>query len=119
MHRINSLRSFLAILLLTCAAPLFAEVTRIEVNERSTLSDGSTDLTYESITGVIYFTLDPTDPANATITDIGYAPVNSAGLVEFSADFKMLVPPASIANGGLLYNVNNRGGKVSEAPPGI
>lgn len=109
MHRITSLKAFLAILLLICAGQLLAEVTRIDVIGRKTLSDPSTEFTYESIEGVLYFTLDPADPANATITDIAYAPVNSAGLVEFSADFKLLVPPASIANGGLLYNVNNRG----------
>ncbi|MEQ8954617.1 MAG: hypothetical protein RL120_10830 [Gammaproteobacteria bacterium] len=43
------------------------------------------------------------------MVDLQYAPVNSAGLVEYSADFKLLVPSANIANGGLMYMVNNRG----------
>lgn len=115
--RLKPLRFLLAALLLSLTAPLFADVTRVEVTERETLSDSATDLSYESISGVLHFALDPADPANAAITDIAYAPVNGDGMVEFSADFRMLVPPASVANGGLLYNVNNRGG--SRFPPEI
>lgn len=96
--------------LLLCSAPLFAEVTKIEINSRDTLTDSAVDFSYELINGVLHFAVDPQDPANQAIVDIAYAPLNRQGLVEFSADFKMLVPSASIANGGLLYNVNNRGG---------
>jgi|FLOH01.1.fsa_nt_gi hypothetical protein len=117
MNLAKSLKSALAILLLVSTGPLFAEVTSVEITHRETLSDEASDFTYEAVYGVLHFSLDPADPANAAITDIRYAPVNSQGLVEFSADFKMLVPPASIANGGLLYNVNNRG--RSTVPPEI
>ncbi|MEX0965124.1 MAG: alpha/beta hydrolase domain-containing protein [Pseudohongiellaceae bacterium] len=92
--------------------PALAEINRIEITERETLSDARVDFDYQSITGVIYFTLDPAVAGNAAITDIAYAPVNSDGLVEYAADFRVLVPSESIANGGLLYNVNNRGGTV-------
>ena len=94
-----------------------AEVTRIEVSSRETLRDAAVNFTYDLVQGELFFMLDPSDPANSAITDIEFAPRNAAGLVEFSADFKMLVPDASIANGGLLYSVNNRG--RSEVPPEI
>lgn len=91
------------------------EVTRIEVTEHHTIADQQVNFSYESITGVAYFAIDPTLLSNAAINDIQFAPRNSAGLVEFSTDFRLLVPSADIANDGLLYNVNNRGG--SQFPP--
>ncbi len=92
-----------------------AQVSAIEVQGRETLSSPEVDFSYEAIYGLIHFVLDPDDPANASVTDLQYAPVNAEGLVEYSADFKMLVPDASIASDVLLYNVNNRGG--SRLPP--
>ena len=99
-------------MLLLFSVPIIAEVSRIQIDSRETLSDSSVDFSYQSLRGVVYFTLDASDPANASITDIEYAPVNAQGLVEYSADFRVLVPSDSIANGGLLYNVNNRGASV-------
>ncbi|PCI75806.1 MAG: hypothetical protein COB20_12110 [SAR86 cluster bacterium] len=90
----------------------FAEIERIEITNRETLSDSDVDFSYQSISGVVYFTLDPSDESNESITDIEYAPLNGDGLIEYAADFRVLVPADSIANGGLLYNVNNRGGSV-------
>ncbi len=85
------------------------EVTRIEITERETLSSNAVDYQYEVITGIMHFTLDPDAVGNASITDIEYAPVNRQGLVEFSADFQIMVPSDNIANGSLMYIVNNRG----------
>ncbi|PCJ23008.1 MAG: hypothetical protein COA96_12905 [SAR86 cluster bacterium] len=115
MNLARSFKAALIVTLLVCTGSVFAELIRVEVTSRETLSEQGSDFTYEAVYGVLHFSLDPTDLGNAAITDIAYAPVNSAGLVEFSADFKLLVPQASIANGGLLYNVNNRGG--SRLPP--
>ncbi len=109
MSPLNRLRLIALTCLLLPAGSLFGDVTRIEISERETLSDSAVDYSYESIRGVVHFTLDPADPANATVTDLAYAPRNGAGLVEYAADFKLLVPSADIANGGLLYMVNNRG----------
>jgi len=92
-----------------------AQVQDIEVMSRETLSEPGADFSYQSITGLIHFALDPEDPANSAVIDLDSAPRNSQGLVEYSADFKLLVPSADIANGGLLYNVNNRGN--SSLPP--
>jgi len=110
MRKITSSKSLLVLVLLFFCSSLFADVSRIEVTSRETLSDPASNFSYEVINGVLYLTLDPSDSINGAIIDISHAPVNADGLVEYAADFKMLVPPASIANGGLLYNVNNRGG---------
>jgi hypothetical protein len=85
------------------------EVTRIEITERETLSSNAVDYQYEVVTGIMHFTLDPDAAGNEAIADIRFAPVNSAGLVEFSADFQVMVPSDNIANGSLMYIVNNRG----------
>jgi hypothetical protein len=111
----RSAKSTLIFLLVFLATPVFGQVTAVHIHERNTLSDPAVDFTYESISGGIHLTLDPNDPANAAITDIQYAPLNAEGLVEYVADFKMLIPSGEVANGGLLYNVNNRGG--SRVPP--
>ncbi|MDD9958807.1 MAG: alpha/beta hydrolase domain-containing protein [Gammaproteobacteria bacterium] len=104
------LQKFLFAAILALASSLsLAEVTRIEVTDEETLSDSAVDFSYTRISGVVYFTLDPNDPNNAAVTDIQYAPTNNDGLVEYSADFKLVVPDDSVANGGLLYMVNNRG----------
>jgi len=92
-----------------------AQLTRVEIQSSEVLSDAAVDFTYTAVTGVMHLTLDPQDSNNAAIVDIEYAPVNDAGLVEYAADFELLVPSVEIANGGLLYNVNNRGN--SRVPP--
>src|SRR5215468_8745263 len=69
---------------------------------------------YEQWTGTVHFALDPADKANEQIVDLKLAPRNAAGKVEFSADFRMLVPvDRSQANGALFYEVNNRGNPTS------
>ena len=89
-------------LLLFTSALLHGEVNRLEVTERETLLHPDVSFSYELIRGVVHFTLDPSDSVNEMITDLAYAPRNSAGLVEYSADFKLLIPSQDIANGGLL-----------------
>src|SRR4029079_3464255 len=69
---------------------------------------------YEQWTGTVHFVLDPTAKANEQIVDLALAPRNSAGKVEFSADFRMLVQvDRSKASGTLFYEVNNRGGATA------
>ncbi|MEX2129967.1 MAG: hypothetical protein WD772_00660, partial [Pseudohongiellaceae bacterium] len=99
-----------ALLLLLIALPTSAQVSRIEISSREQLAAEGVDYSYERILGVMHFTLDPKDPDNSKVVDIRHAPVNGEGLVEYSADFKLLVPTANIANGSLVYMVNNRGG---------
>ncbi|MCX6604737.1 MAG: alpha/beta hydrolase domain-containing protein [Acidobacteria bacterium] len=98
-------RAFLALLL--GAALLPAAVKKIYVVERT-----DAPRNYERITAKAHFAIDPRLPANQIIRDIGMAPRNAEGLVEFSADLEVLKPtdPAK-GNGTILYEVSNRGGK--------
>ena len=67
-----------------------AGVTKIEIISQESLSDAETDFSYENIQGIVYFSLDPLNPANSEVTDIEHAPRNAQGNVEYSADFKLL-----------------------------
>src|SRR5207249_3930397 len=66
---------------------------------------------YQQIDGKAYGEIDPADPLNAVITDIGLAPRNARGLVEYSMDFSILRPVGG-GNHTLLYDVVNRGNKL-------
>jgi len=108
---------FKRILILTCClvSILPAAVVRIDVTEKSDVLAGKsfgTSGPYERLIGKAYFAVDPKLPANKIIVDIDKAPVNAAGLVEFSADLYILKPrdPAQ-GNGAALYEVSNRGNK--------
>jgi hypothetical protein len=86
-----------------------AAVTRIDIADRGPVAAFPN---YERIVGKIHFAVDPKLPANSIITDIGLAPRNQQGLVEFTADLYMLKPadPAK-SNGTALLEISNRGGK--------
>src|SRR5215472_3218835 len=47
---------------------------------------------YEKIVGTAYGEIDPNDPKNSLITDVGLAPVNANGHVEYSFNFYILKP---------------------------
>jgi len=79
----------------------------LEIRERSSVESIAP---YERIAGTARFLLDPAHRLNGAIADIGYAARNSAGLVEYSADFYIL-RPKGVSNGTLLFEVSNRGGK--------
>jgi len=108
-------RAITLALALTCSGHLLAEVSRIEIAERRILGDPNSQSSYESIKGILYFTLDPFERGNQNIVDLQYAPRNAKGLVEFSSDFKLLVPRGTNASNTLVYHVNNRG--RSTLPP--
>src|SRR6478736_6328884 len=90
-----------------------AELTRWQIDRREPYANGKSHGSagaYESWTGTVHFALDPAQAANQAIVDLKLAPKNNAGKVEFSADFRMLVPvDREKANRGLFYEVNNRG----------
>src|SRR2546426_4412495 len=115
MRRMLSTLSSVIGLVALASAPVYAEVVRIEVQSRSDLVGGQpfgAAGPYEKIAGKIFFAVDPAVPANRIVADIDKAPRNSAGKVEFSADF-FVMKPKNIArgNGAVLYEVSNRGGK--------
>ena len=79
------------------AALAMGAVTKVDVASRVDLPVAN----YERITGKVYFAVDPKLAANKIITDIGLAPRNDKGLVEFSADLEILrssFPPMPCAS---------------------
>lgn len=105
----------MAVAALCLAAVCEARVTGIEILTRTEVAGGRSFGTagpYEYIVARARFAVDPDKPANGIITDIGLAPRNNAGLVEFSADLFLLEPRESArGNGTVLLEVSNRGGK--------
>ena len=90
-------------------------VVRLEVQRREPVLNGTAfgDAgPYEKIAGVLHFAVDSALPVHEPIADIGLAPRNAEGRVEFSADFYLLRP----IGGGhrrLLLDVPNRGRKIA------
>ena len=69
---------------------------------------------YELLEGTAHYAVDPLQARNQGITDLDLAPRNSAGQVEFSADFAMLQPVNSDrGNRRILFDVVNRGRKTA------
>ncbi len=111
---------------LILASAADAAVTRVEIQRRETFAGpgfGNSG-SYERIVGRFHGELDPEHPLNKDIVDIGLAPRNARGRVEYSSDLD-IIKPVDIAkgNGALLYDVNNRGNKVAlstlnDAPAG-
>ena len=88
-----------------------AEIRRVSIESRVVLpgSFGAAG-SYELIRGRVFGELDPADPRNAVITDIGLAPRNVSGLLDYSATFAMTKPvDMTKASGFLIYDVPNRG----------
>ena len=102
-------------------------LTKLEIRTRKPFAGGESfgDVgRYERIDGVAHFAVDPAHPDNAVIADIGLAPRNGDGLVEFSADFRVVKPVDNDhGNGRLLLDVVNRGKElalknINSAPDG-
>src|SRR5262249_21373416 len=69
---------------------------------------------YEKVVGILRFAVDPERPVHRTITDLGVAPRNAAGRIEFWADAYVLKPiEGARGNRRLLLDVPNRGRKIS------
>ena len=105
----------IALVMAGLSAPAFADVTRLEIARREVVLQGrafGAAGPYEKLVGTVHFALDPSAPRNQRIVDLGLAPRNARGLVEFSADVYVLKPvdPAK-GNGRLLYEAGNRGTK--------
>ncbi|MBM4186615.1 MAG: hypothetical protein FJ206_04810 [Gemmatimonadetes bacterium] len=103
---------FLVAVLALHASAGRAEILTIEIAKRSDLLGGRSFGRvggYEVLEGRILFGLDPANPANRRIVDLGLAPRNAAGLVEFWANFAALVPKRPRPAGVALFEVSNRG----------
>jgi len=67
---------------------------------------------YERIVGKAFGEVSPTDSHNSIIVDVGNAPKNARGNVEYSFDFYILKPvDMTKANRRMMYEPPNRGGK--------
>ena len=88
-------------------------VTKMEIKSRIPFADGRVFKgagAYEQLDGVAHFAVDPNHSANETIADLGLAPRNVDGLVEFSSDFRILRPAdPQLGNRRILLDVPNRG----------
>jgi hypothetical protein len=124
LHRTGHARPFrparggivLLALLVVLAVPSLAEarITRIEITGVESPTFGATSFgtvgQYEKLVGRAYGEVDPSDPRNAVIVDLGLAPKNAAGKVEYSTGIFILRPvDRSLGSHRLLYDVNNRG----------
>jgi Alpha/beta hydrolase domain len=103
--------SFLVPLICTARVTQFVVTqTRIFAGGMSFGNVGS----YERLDGTAYFEVDPTDPLNAVIVNLGKAPKNARGMVEFSSPFFILKPiDMGRGNHKIFYAINNRGNKNS------
>jgi hypothetical protein len=92
-------------LLLAClvATPAQAVVVKLTVEKTTPMAGG-----YELLEGHFTGALDPRDKHNAQVNDIGLAPRNAAGKVEYSATFAIARPLGQMS-GVLVYDVPNRG----------
>lgn len=104
----------LYICVIITARPAASAVERVEILLREPFAGGKVfgeTGAYERIKGRLHYAVDPDDPANAMVVDLGLAPVDERGLVTFAGDFILLRPVAPArGNRTLLYEVNNRGG---------
>src|SRR5712675_615163 len=104
---------------LTCAvlfnAPTVqARVTKVVIAKTESPTFGGKSFSavgpYERITGQIIGEVDPKDPRNAIIIDVGLAPKNPNGTVAYSTDFQILRPvDRTRGNKRLIYEITNRG----------
>ena len=116
MRRVAIFSLTLAALIASAAQ---AEVVRIKIDSRAPLPGtfGAAGA-YELIRGTFYGELNPKDPKNAIIQDIGSAPRNARGKVEYSSTFSMTKPvDMAKANGFLFYDVPNRGAMRMDGDP--
>ena len=112
-HARWSVTTGLALSIGLIAAPGRADVSRVDVTSRTDVLGGRSygpAGPYEWIEGRAHFTLDPDNPRNHLITDIGLARRNDRGRVEFWANLVVLRPKdPSRASGVVVFDVSNRG----------
>jgi hypothetical protein len=117
IFRISFVASFAAALFAT--SPADARITKIEIDAARSQSPTFGGYSwpgvgrYEKIVGKAHGEVNPSDPKNAAIVDIGLAPRNARGNVEYSFDFYIL-KPIDLGKGAhrVMYEPPNRGGKT-------
>lgn len=111
------MRNFTSFLLgaaaLLAAGAAEAKVTKIVIDSRAPAFNnqafGAVGA-YEMLRGRAFGEVDPADKHNTVIQDIGLAPKNARGHVEYIATFTLIKPvDAAKGNGVLFYDLANRG----------
>src|ERR1700726_3636023 len=96
-----------------------ARITRIALNPPTVVFGGASFGTagvYERIDGVAYGEVDPKDPLDAQIQDIGLAPLDSSGRVAYSTQVVILRPvQLNQGNATMLFEIVNRGNMLNPA----
>lgn len=117
--QVSSLSLTLAGVFLFGLAPsASARITKVEITSVQSpafggMSFGNTG-PYEKLVGRAYGDVDPQDAHNSLIADIGLAPRNARGRVEYSMDIYILRPvDNSKGNRRVLLELNNRGNKLA------
>src|SRR5262249_27868068 len=95
-----------------------AKVTKIVIEKKTSPAfDGASSGAagqYEILVGKAYGELDPKDPHNAIITDIGNAPTTARGMAEYMAPFQLANPiDMSKSSHFMWHDVPNRGGRLT------
>ena len=94
-------------------------VLKVDITSRKEYAEGQSFGStgpYERIDGIVTFAVDPENTANASIVDLGLAPRDEEGLVQFSSDFTLLTPTESNGHGKLLVDVINADGRWPSTP---
>jgi len=90
-------------------------ITRLVIRSREPFANGHEfPITgaYEKLVGRIYGEVDPKNRLNKIIVNLGKAPRNRRGRVEYSGDFCILKPmDMGRGNGKIFFDAPNRGGK--------
>jgi len=96
-----------------CAGVSQARVTKIVVDDTATLTATGQNIAYQQISGRAFGELDPANPLNAIIQDIGLAK-DADGKVRYVASF-VLTKPADMsqASGLMWHDVPNRGSPIT------
>ena len=105
--------------LLAVAGQVQARITRLDIIRTEPAFGGQTfgaRGAYEHVIAVAHGEIDPAAPDNAVIQDIGLAPRNDAGQVEYTTQVELL-KPADMArgNGVVVMEAVNRGNKLALA----
>src|SRR5262249_49285045 len=107
-----SLATVVATIALAANGVADARVTSVQVTTQKPAFNGTVFAVgqYEELDGMAFGEIDPNDSLNTIITDIGFAPVNSRGVVTYSMNFTIIKPvDMSKSNHTLVYDVVNRG----------
>jgi len=110
----------LALLVTIISGTAEARITKIMITSVETPTFGGTTSgvngsvgAYQKLRGIAFGEVDPADPRNALLTDIGLAPRTPLGKVAYSMDIYIL-RPVNLSNGNqkLFMEVENRGNKL-------